>query len=507
MIFQKRISFTKRGYVVNIRVRYAPSPTGLQHIGGIRTALFNYFFAKSCGGKFLLRIEDTDQTRYCKEAEEDLYQSLEWLGIDFDEGPTCGGPYAPYVQSKRIKIYQKYAKQLVELGNAYYCYCTPERLERIRKIQTVNRMAPGYDRHCRNLSENEMRNALSLGITPVIRFKIPLDGETCFNDILLDKITWANKDISPDPVLLKSDGLPTYHLANVVDDHLMEVSHVLRAQEWISSGPLHVLLYSSFGWNPPIYCHLPMVMGSDGQKLSKRHGSTALKQFIDDGYLPEAIINYITLLGWSYDDKSEFFTKDELRRLFSIERVNKSPAVFDYNKLDFFNSHYIREKGNNELANLIIPFLQKAGYIKKEINSFDEQKLILLVSLIKPRIRKLSDSVTMLKFFYEDIETWNLDEFLGKKKTAGDICLFLEKVKPLLEGFETRILSENEKIFYDFAKENNLKIGEVLLPIRIAVLGSKVSPPLFDSLQLLGKTKVFNRINQAQQFLRKHECK
>ncbi|APR65280.1 glutamate--tRNA ligase [Borrelia anserina Es] len=489
---------------MSVRVRYAPSPTGLQHIGGIRTALFNYFFAKSCGGKFLLRIEDTDQTRYFKEAEEDLYQSLKWLGIDFDEGPTCGGPYAPYVQSQRTEIYQEYAKKLIELGNAYYCYCMPERLERIRKIQAVNKMATGYDRHCRNLSESEVKEALNSGINPVIRFKVPLDGETCFNDVLLDKVTWANRDINPDPIILKSDGFPTYHLANVVDDHLMEVSHVLRAQEWVSSGPLHVLLYNAFGWKPPIYCHLPMVMGSDGQKLSKRHGATALKQFIDDGYLPEAIVNYITLLGWSYDSKSEFFTANELKKLFSIEKVNKSPAVFDYTKLDFFNSHYIRAKEDNELARLLIPFLQNVGYIKKDLSSCDEQKLMLLVPLIKTRIRKLSEAVTMLKCFYEDIKTWNLDEFLGKRRTAGDIYLLLEKIKPVLEGFETRISHENEKIFYDFAKENNLKIGEVLLPIRISVLGSKVSPPLFDSLKLLGKIKVFHRINEAQKFLKRH---
>ncbi|AWG42754.1 glutamate--tRNA ligase [Candidatus Borreliella tachyglossi] len=490
---------------MNIRVRYAPSPTGLQHIGGIRTALFNYFFAKSCGGKFLLRVEDTDQNRYFKEAEDDLYRSLEWLGIDFDEGPTCGGPYAPYIQSKRTAIYNEYAKKLVESGDAYYCYCTPERLDRIRKIQTVNKMATGYDRHCRNLSENEVKDAVSLGIIPVIRFKIPLDGETSFSDILLGRVTWPNKDINPDPVIVKSDGLPTYHLANVVDDHLMRVSHVLRAQEWVASGPLHVLLYNAFGWIPPIYCHLPMVMGSDGQKLSKRHGSTALRQFIDDGYLPEAIINYITLLGWSYDDKKEFFTKNELRRLFCIENINKSPAIFDYRKLDFFNSHYIREKEDYELAGLLVPFLQRAGYIKENINSDDEKQLMLLIPLIKTRIRKLSEAVTMLKFFYEDIQTWNLDEFLGKKKTVTDIYLILEKIKPVLEGFETKVLSENEESFHDFANENNLKIGEVLLPIRIAVLGSKVSPPLFESLKLLGKLKVFNRINLAQEFLKRHE--
>ncbi|QMU99155.1 glutamate--tRNA ligase [Borrelia sp. A-FGy1] len=490
---------------MNVRVRYAPSPTGFQHIGGIRTALFNYFFAKSCGGKFLLRIEDTDQTRYFKEAEDDLYRSLEWLGIDFDEGPTCGGPYEPYVQSKRIDIYNEYAKKLVESGNAYYCYCTPKRLERIRKIQTVNKMATGYDRHCRNLNDNEVRNALCEGISPVIRFKVPLEGETSFDDILLDKVTWLNKNINPDPIILKSDGLPTYHLANVIDDYLMKISHVLRAQEWISSGPLHILLYNAFGWTPPIYCHLPMVMGNDGQKLSKRHGATALRQFIDDGYLPDAIINYIALLGWSYNDKKEFFTKDELQKLFYLNKINKSPAIFDYHKLDFFNSYYIRKKENEELAKLLIPFLQRACYIKEDIKYEDKEKLVLLIPLIKTRIRKLSEAINMLKFFYEDIKTWNLDEFLFKNKTIGDIYLILDKIKPILEGFEERSLLENEKVFNDFANENNLKIGEVLLPIRVAVLGSKVSPPLFDSLKLLGKDKVFDRINLAQEFLKRHE--
>ncbi|WP_306701179.1 glutamate--tRNA ligase [Borrelia sp. BU AG58] len=490
---------------MNVRVRYAPSPTGLQHIGGIRTALFNYFFAKSCSGKFLLRIEDTDQTRYFKEAEDDLYRSLEWLGIDFDEGPTCGGPYEPYVQSKRTAIYDEYARKLIESGSAYYCYCTPERLERIRKIQALNKMATGYDRHCRNLSEREVRDALNLEIRPVIRFKVPLDGETSFDDILLDRVTWLNKDISPDPVILKSDGLPTYHLANVIDDHLMKVSHVLRAQEWVASGPLHVLLYNAFGWTPPIYCHLPMVMGSDGQKLSKRHGSTALRQFIEDGYLPEAIINYITLLGWSYDDKKEFFTSDELQKLFCLKKINKSPAIFDYHRLDFFNSHYIREKKDEELVSLLLPLLQKVAYIKEDVKPEDREILRLLIPLIKTRIRKLSEATSMLKFFYEDIKVWNLDEFLGKKKTVGDILLILDKIKPILKGFETRTSAENEKVFNDFARDSNLKLGEVLLPIRIAVLGSKVSPPLFDSLKLLGKDKVFDRIKLAQGFLKRHE--
>ncbi|WP_210362216.1 glutamate--tRNA ligase [Borreliella garinii] len=490
---------------MSIRVRYAPSPTGLQHIGGIRTALFNYFFAKSCGGKFLLRIEDTDQSRYFPEAENDLYSSLKWLGISFDEGPIVGGDYAPYVQSQRSAIYKKYAKYLIESGHAYYCYCTPERLERIKKIQNINKMPPGYDRHCRNLSDDEVENALIKKIKPVVRFKIPLEGETSFDDILLGKITWSNKDISPDPVILKSDGLPTYHLANVVDDYLMKITHVLRSQEWVSSGPLHILLYKAFEWKSPIYCHLPMVMGNDGQKLSKRHGSTALRQFIEDGYLPEAIINYVTLLGWSYDDKREFFSKNDLEQFFSIEKINKSSAIFDYHKLDFFNSYYIREKKDEDLYNLLLPFFQKKGYVSELITLEESQKLKLLIPLIKNRIKKLSDALNMTKFFYEDIKSWNLDEFLNRKKTAKEVCYILELIKPILEGFEKRSSEENDKIFYDFAENNGFKLGEILLPIRIAALGSKVSPPLFDSLKLIGKSKVFERIKLAQKFLRINE--
>jgi len=280
---------------MEVRVRYAPSPTGLQHIGGVRTALYNYFFARSQGGKFILRVEDTDQERYSDESLEDLYSTLSWLGIKWDEGPIVGGPYGPYVQSERLALYQKYAKQLVDEGKAYYCYCSSERLEAMREEQQKSKSEnQGYDRHCANLTQEQRAEYEKAGIKPVIRFRVPTEGKTTFHDILMGDITCRNRDVSPDPIILKSDGFPTYHLANIIDDHMMKITHIMRAQEWIPSGPLHVLLYQAFGWEVPTYCHLPMVKGKDGQKLSKRHGDTAVRDFRKKGYLPAAILNYVT---------------------------------------------------------------------------------------------------------------------------------------------------------------------------------------------------------------------
>jgi glutamyl-tRNA synthetase len=323
---------------MSVRVRYAPSPTGLQHIGGVRTAIFNYLFARANKGTFILRIEDTDQERSHEEALKDLYDTLRWLGLDWDEGPVQGGDYGPYVQSERFDLYQEYARKLVKEGKAYFCYCTTERLAALRKEQQAGKSKyQGYDRHCRNLTEDQREAYEKQGIKPVIRLKVPLEGKTTFHDQLMGDISRKNTDISPDPVLLKSDGFPTYHLANVIDDHLMGITHIMRAQEWIPSGALHILLYEAFGWEPPVYCHLPMVMGKDGQKLSKRHGSTAVRDFRIQGYLPEAILNYISLLGWSFDDKTEFFTREKLEKVFTLEKINKAPGVFDFKKLLWFN--------------------------------------------------------------------------------------------------------------------------------------------------------------------------
>jgi len=314
---------------MEVRVRYAPSPTGLQHIGGVRTALFNYLFARSKGGKFILRLEDTDQTRYDPAYVQNLYDTFEWLGIHWDEGPDVGGPAAPYTQSQRFALYKEHAEKLVAMGQAYYCFCTEERLEKIRKEREESKSSEtGYDRHCRTIDPAEAARRVQAGESHVIRLKIPLGEVTRFHDHLLGDIEWKNDDVNPDPVLLKSDGFPTYHLANVVDDHLMQVTHVLRAQEWIPSTPLHVIMYKAFGWEHPEYCHLPMVMGQDGKKLSKRHGATSIDEFRRQGYLPEALINYVALLGASYEEGKDIYTLAELAERFSLDKLNKAPALF-----------------------------------------------------------------------------------------------------------------------------------------------------------------------------------
>jgi glutamyl-tRNA synthetase len=318
---------------VSVRVRYAPSPTGFQHIGGARTALFDYLLARSQGGTFILRIEDTDRSRFVPEALQDIYDTYRWLGLTWDEGPDVGGPKGPYVQSERTAIYRQYAERLVADGRAYRCWCSSERLEQLRASQAGSKGQQGYDRHCRQLSTAERAAAEASGVKPVIRMMVPAEGSTGISDRLLGEVSWKNADVNPDPVLLKSDGFPTYHLAHVVDDHLMEITDVLRAQEWLPSTPLHVLLFQAFGWELPRFYHLPNVLGKDGQKLSKRHGATSVLEFRRKGYLPDALVNYLALVGWSYDDARELFSLRELESLFDITKLNKAPAVFDYQKL------------------------------------------------------------------------------------------------------------------------------------------------------------------------------
>lgn len=489
---------------MSVRVRYAPSPTGLQHIGGVRTALFNYFFAKSSGGKFILRVEDTDRERYSDESLQDLYDTLSWLGIKWDEGPVVGGPYGPYIQSERTELYQKYAKELVEKGKAYYCYCSPERLESVRKEQIEKKSEyQGYDRHCANLTEEERAEYERKGIKPVIRLRVPTEGKTTFHDVLMGDITRRNRDISPDPILLKSDGFPTYHLANVIDDHLMGITHIMRAQEWIPSGPLHVLLYQAFGWDIPTYCHLPMVMGKDGQKLSKRHGSTSLRDFREKGYLPEAIINYVTLVGWSLDGSTEFFSKEDLEKCFKLENIHKAPAVFDYKKLDWFNGYYIREKDEDELAVLVLPFLQKAGYISQ---SPDKDELDLVAKLVKPareRMKVLSDIVPLSAFVFEDVPVVQKEMYIAK---GAD----LEKTKKALSEGSSILLSglkggkeegAIEEELVELSKALELKVNGVFQPLRVAITNSTVSLPLFDSISLLGLEETEKRIRRAEKIL------
>lgn len=488
------------------RVRYAPSPTGLQHIGGVRTALFNYFFAKSTGGKWILRVEDTDRERYSEESLQDLFDTMSWLGLEWDEGPEKGGSYGPYIQSQRFDLYQKYAHELVEKGAAYYCFCSEERLENLREQQKSKKSDhQGYDRHCRDLSTDECERKLkefrAAGKEPVIRFKIPLSGSTVMEDLLFGKITRKNSDISPDPVLLKSDGFPTYHLANVIDDHLMKITHILRAQEWIPTGPLHVLLYKAFGWKPPQYCHLPMVMGKDGQKLSKRHGSTSAREFRESGYLPEAILNYVTLIGWSYDDKTEFFTKEELEKVFSLEKINKAPGVFDYKKLDWFNGQYIRKLDPHDLQTRLLPFLQKEGLCSQPPTEEELRILSGAVPLIRERLKKLADVSPMIRFLFKGVTLSDGAELIPKNGTAQVAAETLKWLTDFAERFFDRSDEENETVLREEAQRRDLKIGDLLHPLRVALTGTSVSPPIFETMRLIEKETSVERLKNAAALL------
>jgi len=499
---------------MSVRVRYAPSPTGLQHIGGVRTALFNYFFARSQGGSFILRVEDTDRERSTEEALQDLFDTLEWLGIDYDEGPGRDGDCGPYVQSERAAIYREKAAELVDAGEAYPCFCSGERLDALRAEQQKNPKGhQGYDRHCRDLTPGEARRRIAGGESHVIRLKVPLEGKTSFDDVLLGRTGRKNSDINPDPVILKSDGFPTYHLANVIDDHMMGITHIMRAQEWIPSGPLHVLLYKAFGWEPPQYCHLPMVMGKDGQKLSKRHGATAVAEFRKAGYLPEALMNYVSLLGWSYDDSREFFSRDDLCRLFSLEKINKSPAVFDYRKLDWFNGQYIRMKDPEQLKAILLPILAADGITSDPPSDAERDIFDGAFPIIRERLKLLNDISPMLRFLFTDPGIGSLDDAIPKKMDASGASDVLARSRELLasapavpalddEAASAAWDEEREAEFRSRAESDGLKIGALMQPLRLAVTASRVSPPLFPAIRLLGVEESLRRVDRLIQALK-----
>ncbi len=484
------------------RMRYAPSPTGLQHIGGIRTALFNYFAAKSSHGKFILRVEDTDQGRSTPEALDDLYASFKWLGIPFDESPLNEGDFGPYIQSERTALYRKYAQQLLDAQHVYPCFCTSERLDILREEQAqAKSKQQGYDRHCRSLDADEAQQRMKTE-PYVLRFKVPLEGTTVVEDIILGTMNRKNKDINPDPVLLKSDGFPTYHLANVIDDHLMQITHVLRAQEWLPTAPLHILLYQSFGWEKPLFCHLPMVMGKDGSKLSKRHGSTSLHEFIEQGYLPEAIINYVSLLGWSLDGSTEFFTKEQLAEVFDITRINASPAIFDFVKLDWFNAHYIQQCDVPRLEALLIPYLEKTNVVSQPITESERSTLHNAMPLIQPRLKHLSSISSMVKFLYHDVQLEDASLLIPKKASVEDVVKGLEAASALITAdFLQQNDEDAEAQLKEIAQKLDLKVSQVLLPIRIACTGTKESPTLVPSLKLMGWQRVKIALERALSLL------
>lgn len=474
-----------------VRARYAPSPTGMMHIGNLRTTLYEYLIAKSQGGKFILRIEDTDRERLVEGAEAVIYRTLQLTGLRHDEGPDVGGPYGPYVQSERLGSYLPYAEQLVREGKAYYCFCTRERLEALKEQNEGG----GYDRHCRDLPQAEVDRLLREKTPYVIRQKVPTEGSTTFHDAVFGDITVENSELD-DQILMKTDGYPTYNFANVIDDHLMHITHVVRGSEYLSSAPKYNLLYEAFGWEVPTYVHLPLIMGKneDGSvsKLSKRHGATSFEELVNAGYLPEAIVNYIALLGWCPKENREMFALEELTQAFSVEGISKSPAVFDYDKLDWFNGEYIRALPPEEFERLATPWFDQAFGGKV----FDSN---LLASILQPRVIKLSDIPGMIAFFSE-LPAYDLSYFVNKKsKTDEAVSLsMLREAAERLQALPAWSQQGIHDALIEQAQALGVKNGTVMWPVRIAASGMLVTPGgAVEILAILGREEGLDRLRKA----------
>lgn len=459
-----------------IITRFGPSPTGFLHIGAVRTALFAYLFAKANNGKFILRIEDTDQARFVKGAVEDIQSALQWLGIAWDTGPVF--------QSQRLQLYKKYADQLLQEGHAYHCTCTKERLDKLREEQQKNKHKVGYDGHCRD-------KKLVGGGQGVVRFKIPESGQTRFTDAIRGEIVFENNQMD-DLVILKADGYPTYHLAHVVDDHDMLVTHVHRGEEWIPSTPKHMLMFQAFGWSPPQYVHLPVILSQGGGKLSKRKGSVFVNEFKKMGYLPEAMVNFMVLLGWGYSETEELYTLDELKKIFKHENINKASPVFSDEKLNHFNGLYIRKKSKEELADLCLPYLNAAG-IKA-----DKAYLVQVVALFHERLVLLSEIVEKAAFFFADDLAYPDPKLLVQgKSTAAETKQFLQAVQVALSQLKDFSVAALDKTLREGAEKLGITPGQLFMPVRVAVSASTTTPGLFEMLSVLGKIKVQKRLDAA----------
>lgn len=462
-----------------VRTRFAPSPTGYLHIGGLRTALYAWLFARKNGGKFILRIEDTDLERYVDGAVEIIYRTLRETGLDYDEGPDVGGDYGPYIQSERREIYLEYARKLVEQGDAYYCFCTKERLEEIHKNGATK-----YDKHCLSLSKEEVQRRIDAGEKYVIRQNIPEEGSSTYHDMVFGDITVENKDLE-DNILIKSDGMPTYNFANVVDDHLMGINYVIRGVEYLSSTPKYNLLYKAFGWEIPNYMHLQPIMRDATHKLSKRHGDASYEDFIKKGYLKEAIVNYIALLGWNPKDNREKFSLDEMKELFSVSGLSKSASIFDENKMRWLNSCYVKELSDEEFHAYALPFYEKLDYLK----GYD---LKYLSSLLKNRCEIFSD-VEKLTAFLTEFEGFDLDLFVNAKwKTDRDLAK--KMIPDLTELCENSFDSLHDGLVA-YAEKAGYKKGQVLWIFRIAITGAQNTPGgATEMAALLGKDEVIKRL-------------
>lgn len=475
-----------------IRVRFAPSPTGYLHVGGARTAIYNYFFAKAMGGQFLLRIEDTDRKRYNESALQDLIRDLKWLGLHWDEGPEVGGDSGPFHQSERLPLYHQHVQQLVDQGHAYHCFCTEERLQEIRAVQEKNNQLSGYDRHCRNLNPAEVAQRLAAGEKSVVRLKVPLDGITTFQDHLRGTIEYQNKQLD-DLVLLKRDGFPTYHLASVVDDHAMGITHILRGDEWLSSTPKHQLLYQAFAWDPPVFCHLPVILAAGGGKLSKRKGAASVGDFQEQGYLPQTLVNYLALLGWNPGDDREVMDLQEMIDAFTLDRISPKSVSFDEKKLAWMNGQHIQKLSLDVFSQALTEALEQAGITQGDHNP---QRIRSIAAMMQARTKFMTDLAENVRYFFEPPQQY--DEKAQRKawgEGSRSICIQLRQALSELPDFHTETL---EQLFHQTAEEMQLNLGKLVHPIRLAVSGVAGGPGLFELLAVLGQQEVIQRIEAAE---------
>jgi glutamyl-tRNA synthetase len=481
--------------IAPVRVRFAPSPTGKVHAGNIHTAIFDYLYARHNGGTFILRIEDTDTERKQEGAVEHMMEALKWLGLDWDEGPGVGGSYGPYYQSQRLHLYKEAAEKFVAQDNAYYCYCSPERLEEMRKDKEARKEPPGYDRLCRNLTPAERAAKEAQGIKPVVRFKVPLEGQIKFHDIIYGDIVFENNTID-DFVILKSDGYPTYHLGNVVDDHAMKITHVIRDEGWISSTPRHLLMYGALGYTPPEYIHMPVIVGADRAKLSKRRGAIPILEYRDMGYLPDALFNFLVLIGWSLDDKTEIMTREQIIKNYSLERMSKNAAAFNQEKLDWMNGVYIRNLSVEDLTERVLSFMEK-GLPPEVKRPLDVNYIRQIVPLMQPRINTLKDAATYADFFFIDDLVHDVSKFADKKTTAETALKALKAAEEKLASLDSFKRDLLENILRQLADDLGLKAGQLFNVLRVAATARDATPPLFETMEVLGKERCLKRIRAA----------
>ncbi len=487
-----------------VRVRFAPSPTGDLHVGGARTALFNWLFARHHGGVFVLRIEDTDAARSTEKATQVILDALEYLGLNWDEGPGKGGEYGPYYQSQRLELYREYTAKLMERGRAYECYCTPEELDQRRQEQVARGQHTRYDGRCQHLTAEEKLAFQAEGRVPVFRFKSMEDGETIVEDMVRGTVRFENVTQVDDFVIFKSDGMPTYNFAVVVDDALMKITHVIRGDDHLSNTPKQIQIYRALGFEPPKFAHIPMILGPDKSLLSKRHGATSVTQFYDEGYLATAMVNYLSLLGWGYDDSQTIFSIPDLIEKFTLERVSKNPAVFDLQKLEWMNGIYIREMSVDELYEVALPHLQKAGILGKDVPPEVKEYTLRILQQLQARLKLVADVVDLAQYFFKDDFPYQM-EVVQKVVTNPQVKDMLNYVKEVVEAAPKLDEEHLKPQFQEGLQRFGVKMGELIQPIRMALTGTNVSPGIYDVLELLGKEQVLVRIDRALAMLKEKE--